>query len=82
VLVEPLADLGYQLIETGMVDRLFFRPRPESGLAFHLHIVEPRDPSSIDDMVRPCSNLDSTPRNEGPSGRCGPRSTPRPQALE
>jgi GNAT superfamily N-acetyltransferase len=24
--------------------------------------IEPRDPSPVDDMVRPCSNLDSTPR--------------------
>jgi GrpB-like predicted nucleotidyltransferase (UPF0157 family) len=39
-LVQPLADLGYKLIQTGMTDRLFFR-RPALGtLAFQLHIVE------------------------------------------
>jgi GrpB-like predicted nucleotidyltransferase (UPF0157 family) len=39
-LVEPLTELGYQLIDTGMADRLFFRRRAEGGLAFQLHIVE------------------------------------------
>jgi GrpB-like predicted nucleotidyltransferase (UPF0157 family) len=39
-LVEPLTELGYQLIDTGMADRLFFQRRAEGGLAFQLHIVE------------------------------------------
>lgn len=37
----PLAGLGYQLVETGMPNRLFLRKRDlERGCGFHLHIVE------------------------------------------
>jgi GrpB-like predicted nucleotidyltransferase (UPF0157 family) len=36
-----LAALGYQLIETGMPNRLFLRKRDsQRGCSFHLHIVE------------------------------------------
>jgi GrpB-like predicted nucleotidyltransferase (UPF0157 family) len=42
-LIAPLARLGYQLIETGMPDRLFLRKRePAQDCSFHLHIVEQR----------------------------------------
>lgn len=41
VAVAPLGTLGYQLIETGMPDRVFLRKcEPEQDCSFHLHIVE------------------------------------------
>lgn len=39
-MVPSLEGLGYQLIETGMRDRLFFRRTAPSGQMYHLHIVE------------------------------------------
>jgi GrpB-like predicted nucleotidyltransferase (UPF0157 family) len=39
--IAALVTLGYQLIETGMPDRLFLRKRePEQSSSFHLHVVE------------------------------------------